>query len=64
VFRDENVVGNFVVEVRARKLGYRSEYQWMLRDLAEYMTEVVMDRFGVAEQRFTFDDTRDAVTAI
>jgi predicted component of viral defense system (DUF524 family) len=62
VFRDETEVGSFAVEVRARKLEYRSEYRWMLRDIAEYMTEVVMDRFGVAEQRFTFDDTRDAVT--
>jgi predicted component of viral defense system (DUF524 family) len=62
VFRDEQEVGSFTIEVRAKKLGYRSEYRWMLRDIAEYMTEVVMDRFAVAEQRFTFDDTRDAVT--
>lgn len=62
VFRGEKEAGSFVLEVRSRKLNYRSEYQWMLRDLAAYMTEVVMDRFAVAEQTFTVDDARDAVT--
>src|SRR2546421_437073 len=62
VFVDDQEIGNCVVEVRSRKLGYQSEYRWMLRDIAEHMTEIVMDRFGVAEQTFTFDDTKDAVT--
>jgi predicted component of viral defense system (DUF524 family) len=61
VFLNENEIGQLVFEVRSRKLRYRSEYRWMLRDIAECMTEVVMERFAAAEQAFTFDDTRDAV---
>lgn len=34
----------------------------MLRDIAERMTELVMDRFAVSDARFELDDTRDAVT--
>ena len=55
-------VGRFSVEVRSRKLNYLSEYRWMLRDIAEHMTEIVMERFAVAEREFAIDDTRDAET--
>ncbi len=34
----------------------------MLRDIAERMTELVMDRFAASEARFTLDETRDAET--
>jgi hypothetical protein len=34
----------------------------MLRDIADQMTELVMDRFAVSDASFTQDDTRDAVT--
>ena len=34
----------------------------MLRDIAERMTELVMERFAVSDARFELDDTRDAVT--
>lgn len=40
------------VEVRSRKLDYLKQYRWMLRDLAEDSAELVMARFGPAEQRF------------
>ena len=55
-------IGRVLLEVRSRKLNYLSEYRWMLRDIAEQMTEVVMDRFAVAQQSFSVDNTRDAVT--
>lgn len=50
------------VEVRARKLDYLRHYRWMLRDIAEAMTEVVMQRFAASALRFTSDTTRDAPT--
>lgn len=56
------VLGQQEIEVRSRKLTYLSEYRWMLRDIAERMTELVMDRFAVSDARFEQDDTRDAVT--
>jgi predicted component of viral defense system (DUF524 family) len=59
---DDNDLGQLEFEVRSRKLSYLSEYRWMLRDIAERMTELVMDRFAVSDARFTLDDTRDAVT--
>ncbi|AMP39010.1 hypothetical protein CJO78_00040 [Ralstonia solanacearum] len=57
-----NTLGQLELEVRSRKLTYLSEYRWMLRDIAERMTELVMDRFAVSDARFELDDTRDAVT--
>ncbi|WP_236071254.1 DUF2357 domain-containing protein [Paraburkholderia domus] len=59
---DARTIGELELEVRSRKLSYPSEYRWMLRDIAEQMTELVMDRFAVSEARFDLDDTRDAVT--
>ena len=58
----ERVLGQLEIEVRSRKLTYQSEYRWMLRDIAERMTELVMDRFAASEARFTLDETRDAET--
>jgi uncharacterized protein len=58
----ERILGQLEIEVRSRKLSYLSEYRWMLRDIAERMTELVMDRFAASEARFTLDESRDAVT--
>jgi len=62
VFADGEEMGRFEVEVRSRKLDYLADYRWMLRDIAEHLTQLVMDRFAVSLQRFTLDDTRDAIT--
>ena len=35
-----------------------------MADLAEALTEVVMHYFAAAEQRFSVDDTRDAISLI
>lgn len=55
-------LGQLELEVRSRKLHYLSEYRWMLRDIADQMTELVMDRFAVSGTNFTLEGTRDAVT--
>ena len=55
-------LGQLELEVRSRKLHYLSEYRWMLRDIADQMTELVMDRFAVSGTTFTLEGTRDAVT--
>jgi predicted component of viral defense system (DUF524 family) len=62
IFGDGNAAGNLSLEVRSRKLNYRNEYQWMMGDLAEELAEIVMYYFAAAEQRFSIDDTRDAIT--
>ena len=62
IFRDGSPAGNISLEVRSRKLNYLNEYHWMMRDLAEELAEVVMYNFAPAEQRFSMDDSRDAVT--
>jgi predicted component of viral defense system (DUF524 family) len=56
------VFGRAEVEVRSRKLAYLSEYRWMLRDIAEHVTELVMDRFGASETSFAPDESHDAMT--
>jgi predicted component of viral defense system (DUF524 family) len=53
VLSNEQEVARLSVEVRSRKLDYLRQYRWMLRDLAEDSAELVMARFGPAEQRFT-----------
>ena len=55
-------LGRLELEVRSRKLNYMLEYRWMLRDIADQMTELVMDRFAVSSASFTHDSARDAVT--
>jgi predicted component of viral defense system (DUF524 family) len=55
-------LGNLELEVRARKLTYRQEYRWMLRDIANQVTELVMDRFAVSGLRYRLDTERDAIT--
>ncbi len=62
VFGARGLVGAFEVEVRSRKLDYLKHYRWMLRDLAEGLAEIVMERFAASEQRFRMDDERDART--
>ena len=52
----------FSFEVRSKKLEYKSEYQWMLRDVAEHMTELVMHRFAASRMSFVVDERRDAET--
>lgn len=55
-------LGTLELEVRSRKLNYESEYRWMLRDIADQMTELVMNRFAVSATSFELEPTRDAVT--
>jgi predicted component of viral defense system (DUF524 family) len=62
VFQDDVEIGAFSVEVRSRKLGYLDEYRWMVRDLADQMSEIVMNRFAPSVQQFRVDNTHDAKT--
>jgi hypothetical protein len=62
VSSDNVEVARGVFEVRARKLDYLRHYRWMLRDIAELMTEVVMERFAASELKFAPDEARDAAT--
>jgi hypothetical protein len=56
------LLGEAAVEVRSRKLGYLADYRWMLRDIAEAMSEVIMERFAPTQQRFEPDHARNAAT--
>ena len=60
VFLGEECVGTIGVEVRSRKLNYESEYLWMLRDLAEHVTELIMAAFSVTTWQFQPSDEKDA----
>jgi Domain of unknown function (DUF2357)/PD-(D/E)XK nuclease superfamily len=58
----QGLLGEAAVEVRSRKLGYLADYRWMLRDIAEAMSEVIMERFAPTQQRFEPDRARNAAT--
>lgn len=62
VFLDGKEIGSFSLEVRSRKLDYLTEYRWMVRDLADQMSAVVMNRFSPSVQQFRIDNTKDAQT--
>lgn len=62
ILAGESEVGRTALEVRSRKLDYLRHYQWMLRDIAEQLTEAVMERFAPTEQRFVLDEAQDAHT--
>ena len=55
-------IGRTSFEVRSRKLEYLDEYRWMLRDIADGMSELVMQRFAATEQSFTVDERVGART--
>lgn len=59
---DAAVIAETELEVRSRKLAYRSEYRWMLRDIAGQMAELLMRQFAASAALFKPDSTRDAVT--
>ncbi len=58
----ESTLAQLELEVRSRKLNYLSEYRWMLRDIADQMAELVMDRFAASGATFVQEGARDAVT--
>ncbi|MCL5046294.1 MAG: restriction endonuclease-like protein [Actinobacteria bacterium] len=62
ILADGVPLGRVAFEVRSYKLDYLSHYRWMLRDIAEVFSEIVMERFAPTEQRFGIDETRDAAT--
>jgi predicted component of viral defense system (DUF524 family) len=59
---ENQTIGEVALEVRSRKLDYLSHYRWMLRDITEGMTELVMQRFAPTEQRFAINEALDAAT--
>lgn len=52
-----------IVEVQSRKLGYVDEYRWMLRDLTDEATSLVLERFAPTRQRLSDDWTREPRSA-
>jgi predicted component of viral defense system (DUF524 family) len=62
VYVDGAAVGHAAFEVRSSKLDYLTTYRSMLRDLGDWFTELVMERFGPTEQGFRLDQTHDAAT--
>lgn len=62
VYRQSRVVGRLNLEVRSRKLPYLRQYQWMMRDIAAQMSEVVMERFAPSEHHFEVKEEADART--
>ena len=52
-----------VVEVQSRKLGYLSEYRWMLRDLSDQASSLLLQQFAPTRQRLIDDWTREPRSA-
>jgi predicted component of viral defense system (DUF524 family) len=54
--------GTFTIDVHSRKLGYETDYQLMLRDIAESLVEAVLQRFSPVLQRFEVDPVHDSMS--
>lgn len=62
IYCDNVQLGSAEFEVRTSKLDYLRHYRWMLRDLAEVMTELVMQSFAVSQRRFQAELPKDPAT--
>ena len=60
---DGLVLGSATFEVRSRKLNYRTHYRWMLRDITEEASGILLQQFASAAQRFIPHDALPANTA-
>ena len=56
-------IGQASFEVRARKLDYITHYRWMLRDLAEAASAILLERFAPTQLRFIPHDQLNPGTA-
>jgi predicted component of viral defense system (DUF524 family) len=61
-FSDRRSLGKTSFEVQSTKLSYLTDYQWMLRDISNFCTELLMDKFAPAVGRFSVDERSDAKT--
>ena len=52
IYAGSNELGAAEIEVRSRKLNYESDYQWMLRDVAETSAELMLERFAATKRAF------------
>lgn len=50
------------LEVQSTKLGYLNHYRWMLRDIAELCSEVIMRHFAPSSHSFEPEDASSAET--
>ena len=60
---DGSQIGQASFEVRARKLDYLTHYRWMLRDLAEAASSILLERFAPTQLRFVPHEQLDPGTA-
>lgn len=60
---NERPAGRISIEIRSRKLNYQSHYRWMLRDIADKATELLMERFAPTEQKFAPEEKVASQTA-
>lgn len=61
-FANGRAVGQTSFEVLSTKLTYLTDYQWMLRDISNICTDLIMEKFAPAEGRFSIQDQGDSGT--
>jgi len=61
-FSGSRKLGKTSFEVQSTKLSYLTDYQWMLRDISDICTELLLDKFAPATGRFSVDEQGDTKT--
>jgi predicted component of viral defense system (DUF524 family) len=56
------VVGEFNIEIRSKKIGYESDYRKMMEDITEFCTDLLMRQSSPVTQRYTVNEDADPQT--
>lgn len=59
---EDEEIGSFEIEVLSRKTDYRTEYRFMLEDITEKCTDLLMQYTSPANQPFDIDHDKDPQT--
>lgn len=55
-----NAVGSVNIEVRSRKIGYRTDYRFMLKEISEKCVDLILQSTSLTNHSVTADASRDS----
>lgn len=61
--KSNDKVGEISLEIRSSKAGYRNDYRWMLEDITEYCTELLMQQSSPVTQKYEVDIAKNPKAA-
>lgn len=62
IWKDDEIVGRLILEIRSVKTTYREDYRRMLEDITQKCTDLLMQQSSIIYQTFTPDVSHDPQT--